>query len=403
VLLFSFSRWEHHLATDLELIQQHLSAGDAVTVLSCIEDVPSCRTNISHDAKGCRGCVSARFEGLELLDTSKGELSLVRMGDVLAQAGTAVRLGARFESLDQARELSVNGWDLGMAACSTAISAFRDHELVSTDAQEAWVKLAEAGHRSFCATRELLSRERYDRVYVFNGRDVLARGVFRAAQQAGVDVLVHERGRGNDRFSLHDNKLPHDRDGLNAAIVSLWDDADPNEREQVGAGWFDRSRAGVDQRYPSFVSDQEPGLLPPTWDPARKNVVIFNSSEDEYAAIGPRWKNPFYESQAEGTKALAQSLLADHNDICLWVRMHPNLARVDNSSTRAFAALEDFGVQLIPSASDISTYSLVDAADVVVSFGSTVGIEATYWGTPSVLLGPAPYSYLDATHNPARV
>jgi len=400
VLVFSFARWEHHLATDLELVQKHLHAGDHVTVMTCVADVPSCRVNISHDSAGCRKCINSRFEALQFVDDSRGNLSLVRLGDVVAQAGTAVELRARFDSIDNARKFTANDWDVGMAACSTAISAFRDHELASAPAQRAWSDLVEAGHRSFCATQELLRREEFNRVYVFNGRDALARGVFRAAQQAGVEVCVHERGRGNDRFALYVDKLPHDRDGYHAAILSSWDQADPIEREALGAKFYERSRAGVDQRWTSFVTDQQPGLLPPGWDPNRKNVVIFNSSEDEYAAIGPDWKNPLYSSQAEGARGLAESLLADGSNLCLWVRMHPNLAEVDNASTRAFAELTELGVHVIESTSDISSYSLVDAADVVVSFGSTVGIEATFWGTPSVALGPSFFAYLDATHRP---
>lgn len=408
ILVVSFAKWEHHLATDLELVQKHLSRGDRVTVMSCVSDVPSCRVNISHDAGVCRECVNNRFEGLELLDTSQGHLDVVRLGDVLAEAGTAVTIGARFENLDQARDLTVDDWDLGLAACSTAISAFRDHELATTEAQQAWAPLVEAGNRSFRATRELLRQRQIDRVYVYNGRDILARGVFRAAEQANVEVVVHERGRGNDRYAIYVDRLPHDRAGLHAAMLAAWDNADPVEREEIGASFYENSRAGVAQRWTSFVSDQEPGLLPPNWNPKHKNIVIFNSSEDEYAAIGPAWKNPLYDSQADGARRIAESLLdtgtgsgasdTGATDISVWVRMHPNLAGVDNGSTRAFRQLTDVGVGIIESTSEISSYSLVDAADVVVSFGSTVGIEATYWGTPSVQLGPSYFGYLNATH-----
>ena len=37
--------------------------------------------------------------------------------------------------------------------------------------------------------------------------------------------------------------------------------------------------------------------------------------------------------------------------------------------------------------SPVSTYMLLKKAEKVVSFGSTVGIEAVYWGVPSILLG----------------
>ena len=37
----------------------------------------------------------------------------------------------------------------------------------------------------------------------------------------------------------------------------------------------------------------------------------------------------------------------------------------------------------------------------MITFGSSVGIEATFWGTPSILLGPCFYRGLNAVHEPA--
>jgi len=39
-------------------------------------------------------------------------------------------------------------------------------------------------------------------------------------------------------------------------------------------------------------------------------------------------------------------------------------------------------------------------ADKVVTFGSTVGIEAPFWGKPSILGGRAVYQQLGSTYNP---
>ena len=39
----------------------------------------------------------------------------------------------------------------------------------------------------------------------------------------------------------------------------------------------------------------------------------------------------------------------------------------------------------------INSYNLLDISDIVISFGSTVGIEATYYDKPSILWGSAYY------------
>ena len=40
-------------------------------------------------------------------------------------------------------------------------------------------------------------------------------------------------------------------------------------------------------------------------------------------------------------------------------------------------------------------------SDIVVSFGSSVGIEAVYWDRPSILLGPCFYQNLGGTYRPS--
>jgi hypothetical protein len=42
----------------------------------------------------------------------------------------------------------------------------------------------------------------------------------------------------------------------------------------------------------------------------------------------------------------------------------------------------------------------MNAADQVVTFGSSVGIEAVFWGKPSILLGPCFYQDLGGTYQP---
>ena len=42
----------------------------------------------------------------------------------------------------------------------------------------------------------------------------------------------------------------------------------------------------------------------------------------------------------------------------------------------------------------------MDIADKVISFGSTTGIEATFWGATSILFGKSFYMHLDAAYQP---
>ena len=55
---------------------------------------------------------------------------------------------------------------------------------------------------------------------------------------------------------------------------------------------------------------------------------------------------------------------------------------------------------LIDADSEVSTYDLVKAVDLVITFGSSVGIEASFMGTPSIVMGKTPYLILNTCIQP---
>jgi hypothetical protein len=50
----------------------------------------------------------------------------------------------------------------------------------------------------------------------------------------------------------------------------------------------------------------------------------------------------------------------------------------------------------------VDSYSLLDACDKIITFGSTIGIEAAYWGKISILAGRAVYERLDCIYKPSN-
>jgi hypothetical protein len=80
------------------------------------------------------------------------------------------------------------------------------------------------------------------------------------------------------------------------------------------------------------------------------------------------------------------------------LRVHPNLASVDNQRKRQMLSLDFPNLTIIEPDAVIDTYELIRSSDTIVSFGSTVGSEAVFWGKPSVLLGPCFYQNLGGVY-----
>jgi hypothetical protein len=184
-----------------------------------------------------------------------------------------------------------------------------------------------------------------------------------------------------------------------AAIRRAWEDAAIDQRIVTAERFYHERAAGKQQSWRSFVTGQEKGLLPKSWDFRKRNIVIFNSSEDEFSSIGDEWKNPLYTTQVKAVRAIVDDLSA-HDGLHVYLRMHPNLAGVDNDSVQDLFAIRADNFTVIPPDSRVSSYELLKACNTVISFGSTVGIEAAFWGKPSILAGKCFYRDLGSVYLP---
>jgi hypothetical protein len=112
---------------------------------------------------------------------------------------------------------------------------------------------------------------------------------------------------------------------------------------------------------------------------------------DEYEGI-PDHHNPLYNNDNIGIESLCQSFSSDEN-YHFYLRVHPNLKDIDNAQNKAITALgaKFTNLTIIGAGEKIDTYALMDAVDLVITFGSTMGAEAFFWKKPSLLLGRAFY------------
>lgn len=396
-LFCPFVHWPTHFGTDLELAQRHLEAGDRVTVLVCDGELPSCDVNLSHEREWCASCIERRTAGLRLLS---GEIAVEPLLRHLPPGTLDLPIPA-FADHDALRAFRPDDFDAGSAALSSLIFHTRDADCDLEAHRELLARLLQAAHAVHIATAAYLGRHHVDRVYVYNTRFASTRGVMRACARLGVDCLVHERGCDLHHFELYPNVFPHDRTLANRDIHELWDQAPDAERRDIAARWYRDKAVGIETYARSFVTGQRQSLLPADWDPARRNIVIFTSSEDEFAAIGEEWVNPLYRNELAGVQQIVASPAARADKLRIYVRVHPNLRGVTNRQTRGLLALDESHVTVVPADSPVSTYALLQHAWKVVTFGSTVGIEAAFWGVPSILAGISFYRDLGATYNPA--
>lgn len=386
--------WAHHYETDLELTEGHLLAGDTVVHAVCDAVLPTCYLAPSRRNDKCRKCVTVRERGERLLSGRVKQVPI--LGDEPPPEG----LRTEFPDVATLARYSVDGFDVGAAVASSVISELRDPNPSTARHAAAIRGYLTSAVQLYRATLAYLDRNPTDRVYVFNGRFAHPRAVLRACQARGVACWLHERGHDIRHYGLFENALPHEIAHLERLIRERWDAAGARpDRLEVASSFFEERAAGQDQGWFSFTKHHDPSRLPEGWDDAGTRIVVYNSSEDEFAAIGDEWKMTLYRTQLEGLERIVSDL-EGRTDVHVFVRMHPN-SRSLGAELEKWLSLRSPVLTVIPPESKISTYALLREADLVLTFGSTVGIEAAYFGKPSILAGPAIYAGLGGTYNPA--
>lgn len=390
-----------HFETELELAQRHLDDGHQVEIVSCHGELANCDFNPRGEAARCQACLGRRQAGLSMLEPRPDCGSLGS-----AQWTLESGLQTQFDTVAELTQYKIDNFDIGYAVLSSLVSQIRDPEPDLRQHASTIEKFMRSAAQTYEFTLDYLHRSAPDRVYTFNGRFASMRAVLRACQKTGTSCWLHERGCDGQHFELFKNHLPHDIDAIDAEIRRIWNAAgveanSTSSREQIGAQWFLDRVNRVETSWHSFTKHQQTGLLPNCWDSRRKNVAIFCSSDDEFVAIGDAWRHSLYSNQVEAIGKIANSMLTADPACQLYLRVHPNLTNVQNERKRQMLALTCPNLTVIQPDAPIDTYQLMCQSDVVVSFGSSVGIEAVFWNRPSILLGPCFYQNLGGTYRPA--
>lgn len=229
-------------------------------------------------------------------------------------------------------------------------------------------------------------------VIAYNGRFLHDSAVAAAAETRGLPVLSFDTGGAETAFDLTIDAT-HDWAALQDRMLALYQSWPQDERDALGSRWF-LDRAGHrDPRNAEFTDGQEigVGITPPACE---RLIVYFSSSGDEISELDLDW-DAFFGGQEEALGCLAQTV-RELPGAALVVRSHPHKRRKPRRDVEDWlAAVERAQPDLhLDPFSDVDSYALMQQADVVVTYGSTTGVEAAFARRPVIVMGPSAYERL---------
>ena len=292
-----------------------------------------------------------------------------------------------FNSVPELKAFKYEQADVGYAALSSYISATRQVLIdFNPKTKKILNRLLNTGIQNYLAFKQICQTHQFDRAVIYNGRFNDSRPILRLCQQYQIETDVIDYSCVESRVFLHKNKLTQDIQSNIKIMDKLQESLSQDELEEIACDFFYKRRHGIATNEPSYTLQQKNDLLPEGWDPDCKNIVIFSSSEDEFCAISPEWEQGLFASQLDGLIYLSE-LAKRETGFKFYLRLHPNLKTGQKTYLETIYQLEHAHFIVIQADSPISSYTLMLQAWQVLSFGSTMGLEATYWGKPSILLG----------------
>lgn len=390
-----------HCGVMLERAMRLHSSGCQVIFAYCDGCLDACRENPQGSGIVCAFCRITRKKFMRVLPKDIRLIPLHR---------TPFESSFTYSSLNELKAIRYRDAWIGYAALSSYISATRNsrpdflNPIVKQYFDHA-LRLA-AGMADTCVN--LIESEHIDEIHIFNGRLFDNRAFYDIAVARGISFYSNEvigsfRARTDFECITYKNSLPHNLKVNYGMAEKLWDmDGVPmSEKQRLGTEFYEKRRNSQMAGDRVYTLNQVNGLLPENFSRDKENIVIFNSSEDEFASIGKDFDDyQLFKNQTAGIQFLLKNLPADKYQI--YVRIHPNLTRVKYDYVMELFELPKKyeNVTLIPPDSKVSTYALMDAADKVVVFGSTMGAEASYSGKPVILVGPSFYYFLNVAYTP---
>ncbi|WP_461248334.1 capsular polysaccharide export protein, LipB/KpsS family, partial [Treponema sp. R6D11] len=253
----------------------------------------------------------------------------------------------------------------------------------------------------FNIIKTIISDYSINKGYVYNGRFCFSRAFIQAFSEKGITFYTHERGSTIYKYELYKNTLPHDINNFTQRVNNWWNkENNLFFKKNVADVFFKKRYLGQQTDFLSFTAEQKHDNLPKEIIKYKKILSIFTSSTFEYDYLGKEYTYKSYSSQIDGINQIINSL-KDDKDIGIFLREHPNQKTIINNFRRNLKNIKADNFYLIPSESDISSYGLLLNSDVVITFNSTMGIEATYWGIPSILCSNAVYENFSITYEPS--
>lgn len=380
--ILSFSTrplWKLHYAMEISLIN-YLSKNNTVISLFCDHSLDSCEVNPIGDSNICNECVKFQCEVKNRI-ASEVKFDSLFKNNILKPHLQINYSPANLLSVDSLIKLKVEDFEVGKAILNHIIPNYgMDVNLRHPHISRLVKRLLYSLVETYFFLKKYISDQDIELGIIFNGRFPHESAFVAACKINLIDFIIHERGADPAYIGIFVNRLPHllCETAENAKKIDL-NKLTEVELEKVKEFASAPYKKWVDQ---NFNVNQIKNLLP---DINKKLITIFLSSQEEFVAVPGCIEEPTFYQRIE--KLLNDvSILRVFKNYQIIVRDHPNSLRFSQANLyKKLLSNFDF-VSYYPPESNIDSYALLNNSEFIITFGSTIGLEALCRGIRVVCL-----------------
>jgi hypothetical protein len=378
------------LGYELEILNSLTEEGKIVYAISCDNNLSTCFFNPTHNLLACAMC-EARTQKFHNQINNINKLKLKQYNiDYKLQ---------EFNNLNELIDISYKDINIGRGIASSIISLFREYDINKIEnIKEIVLENAKMAINVIQNFEQFIAEYSPDEIYLFNGRFTEVYALTQLCKKLGITYKTYETGSLRSKYMIKKNITVHNIASFQEDMAKISNEVHKDVILREGGKIFEERMTGNQGEYFNFLMLQEKGFLPKNFNVKKQNITMFNSSEDEMKVIKD-WTFNLYNNQGEAIVNILNHF-KNREDIHFYLRVHPNLMGVLNSQTEDIKRLNFSNLTIIEAHELVDTYSLINASDKVISFGSTVGVEASYLKKPSILLGNAFYKGIDCVYEP---
>lgn len=399
------SLWEVHESQVVDIAWEEYRKGNVVTMLKCNKFFSSCPTNLKKDRWRCIDCVKqSKYTSRNLLPPGSKTIWLKPLKKYYS---TELETAIDEVKLRNLHEFSYDGCSFGFSVLSHLITMEQDIFPSGLQCRNLAKLLLRESIEFYHQALGILDTG-VEKVFVWGGRRMSEAPLIFAAKKKGIPIEYFELGYRPKTYFLSKNGVftfTGMLDEVQKWILEREKAASYDARVREGESFFIDWMAGRSAQ-PHFKWHLEGYKKKPVLEPVstKKLLLVCTSSlwesfayQDYKALINPDFFDPY---------KLTERICLDEkitNKYEIIVRWHPNLRRAGANEQKRMKdiILKTSNVVHIKPEQTINSYDLVKMSDVVVSFGSTIGVESTVLGKPSILLGLSSYMNLESVYQPS--